>query len=251
MLVALAEACDLPARRDAMFRGDRINTTENRAVLHTALRLPRDATLVVDGQDVWRMHAVLDRMTAFSQAVRSGGGPDTPANAFAMWSTSGSADPTWVRSWPTRPSKHYSDRDLTFRFVSNVDGTDFVEAVHDLDPEETLFVVSSKTFTTQETMNNAHAARRWLLTRCVTRRPSRSTSWRCPPMRRRWKSSASIPTTCLASGTGSVAATPWTRRSDYPRCWRSVPRISRTCSPASTRWTSISGLRPPARTSRR
>ena len=164
MLVALAEACDLPARRDAMFRGDRINTTENRAVLHTALRLPRDATLVVDGQDVVAdVHAVLDRMTAFSQAVRSGGWTGHTGKGIRNVVNIGIGGSDLGPVMTYEALKHYSDRDLTFRFVSNVDGTDFVEAVHDLDPEETLFVVSSKTFTTQETMNNAHAARRWLL----------------------------------------------------------------------------------------
>ena len=164
MLVALAEACDLPARRDAMFRGDRINTTENRAVLHTALRLPRDATLVVDGQDVVAdVHAVLDRMTAFSQAVRSGGWTGHTGKGIRNVVNIGIGGSDLGPVMAYEALKHYSDRDLTFRFVSNVDGTDFVEAVHDLDPEETLFVVSSKTFTTQETMNNAHAARRWLL----------------------------------------------------------------------------------------
>jgi glucose-6-phosphate isomerase len=164
MLVALAEACDLPGRREAMFRGDHINSTEDRAVLHTALRLPRDATLVVDGQDVVAdVHGVLDRMAAFSRSVRSGDWTGHTGKRMRNVINIGIGGSDLGPVMAYEALKHYSDRDLTFRFVSNVDGTDFVEAVHDLDPEETLFVVSSKTFTTQETMNNAHAARRWLL----------------------------------------------------------------------------------------
>ena len=164
LLVALAEAADLTGRRDAMFRGEHINTTENRAGLHTALRLPRDAELVVDGQDVvGEVHAVLDRMAGFSDKVRSGewtGHTGQPISNVVNIGIGGS-DLGPVMAYEAL--KHYSRRDLTFRFVSNVDGTDFVEAVRDLDAAQTLFVVSSKTFTTQETMNNAHAARRWLL----------------------------------------------------------------------------------------
>ncbi|MFN8183687.1 MAG: glucose-6-phosphate isomerase [Candidatus Nanopelagicales bacterium] len=164
LLVALADAVDLAGRREAMFTGQRINTTEDRAVLHTALRLPRDAELVVDGVDVvGEVHAVLDRMTAFCDKVRSGkwtGHTGQPIRNVVNIGIGGS-DLGPVMAYEAL--KHYSRRDMTFRFVSNVDGTDFVEAVIDLDPQETLFVVSSKTFTTQETMNNAHSARTWLL----------------------------------------------------------------------------------------
>ncbi len=164
LLVALADSVDLAGHREAMFRGDHINTTEDRAVLHTALRLPREATLVVDGVDVVaEVHAVLDRMAGFSDKVRSGqwtGHTGKPLRNVVNIGIGGS-DLGPVMAYEAL--KHYSHRDMTFRFVSNVDGTDFVEAVIDLDPEETLFVVSSKTFTTQETMNNAHSARTWLL----------------------------------------------------------------------------------------
>ena len=164
LLVTLADSVDLAGHREAMFRGDHINTTEDRAVLHTALRLPRDATLVVDGADVVaEVHAVLDRMAAFSEKVRSGqwtGHTGQPIRNVVNIGIGGS-DLGPVMAYEAL--KHYSRRDMTFRFVSNVDGTDFVEAVDDLDPAETLFVVSSKTFTTQETMNNAHSARTWLL----------------------------------------------------------------------------------------
>jgi glucose-6-phosphate isomerase len=164
MLESLAEAVDLAGHREAMLSGQHINTTENRAVLHTALRLPRDATLVVDGQDVVAdVHAVLDRMATFTQAVRSGQWTGHTGRRIRNVVNIGIGGSDLGPVMAYEALRHYSDRDLTFRFVSNVDGTDFVEAVHDLDPEETLFVVASKTFTTQETMNNAHAARRWLL----------------------------------------------------------------------------------------
>ena len=164
LLVALADSVDLAGHREAMFTGKHINATEDRAVLHTALRLPRDATLEVDGVDVVaEVHAVLDRMAAFSDKVRSGewkGHTGKPIRNVVNIGIGGS-DLGPVMAYEAL--KHYSQRDMTLRFVSNVDGTDFVEAVIDLDPEQTLFIVSSKTFTTQETMNNAHSARAWLL----------------------------------------------------------------------------------------
>jgi glucose-6-phosphate isomerase len=164
LLVALADAVDLAGHREAMFAGQHINSTEDRAVLHTALRLPKDATLEVDGQDVVAdVHEVLDRMAAFSEKIRSGqwtGHTGKPIKNIVNIGIGGS-DLGPVMAYEAL--KYYSRRDLVFRFVSNVDGTDFVEAVVDLDPEETLFVVSSKTFTTQETMTNAHSARTWLL----------------------------------------------------------------------------------------
>ena len=164
LLVALAEQAGVGARRDAMFAGERINVTEDRSVLHVALRLPRGASLVVDGVDVVaEVHAVLDRMGAFADAVRSGawqGFTGKPIRNVVNIGIGGS-DLGPVMAY--RALRHYSRRDLTFRFVSNVDGTDFAEATRDLDPAETLFVVCSKTFTTLETMTNATTARRWLL----------------------------------------------------------------------------------------
>ena len=140
--------------------------------------------------------------------------------------------------------RYYSERDLTFRFVSNVDGTDFAEAVRDLDPAETLFIVSSKTFTTLETMTNARTAREWLLAGVGgDERPSPGTSSRSRPMPRKSRSSASTPPTCSASGTGSAAATRWIRRSASRRCSPSARIISAPCSRASTRWTSTSAPR--------
>jgi glucose-6-phosphate isomerase len=164
LLVQLAAESGLRDRIDAMFRGDRINSTENRAVLHTALRLPRDATLVVDGQDVVAdVHDVLDRMGVFADRVRSGewlGHNGRPIRNVVNIGIGGS-DLGPVMAYEAL--RHYTRRDMTFRFVSNVDGTDIAEATRDLDPAETLFVVSSKTFTTLETLTNARSARAWLL----------------------------------------------------------------------------------------
>ena len=164
LLVALAEESGVAERRDAMFRGEHINVTEDRAVLHVALRMPRNVALVVDGVDVVReVHEVLDRMSAFCDRVRSGewqGHTGKPIRNVVNVGIGGS-DLGPVMAYEAL--RHYSRRDMTFRFVSNVDGSDFVEAVRDLVREETLFVISSKTFTTLETMTNAHTARAWLL----------------------------------------------------------------------------------------
>jgi len=164
MLVELAEQTGMPARRDAMFRGEHINSTEDRAVLHVALRMPASRSLVVDGVDVVKeVHQVLTRMGKFSESIRFGewlGHTGKPIRNVVNIGIGGS-DLGPVMAY--QALKHYSRRDMTFRFVSNVDGTDFVENTIDLDPAETLFVVSSKTFTTLETMTNAHTARDWLV----------------------------------------------------------------------------------------
>jgi glucose-6-phosphate isomerase len=164
LLLGLAEECRLRERIDAMFRGEHLNVTEDRAVLHVALRLPRDAELVVDGVDVVaEVHDVLDRMSAFAGRVRSGewtGHTGKPIRNVINIGIGGS-DLGPVMAYEAL--RAFSDRNLCVRFVSNVDGTDFVEATRDLDPEETLFIVASKTFTTLETMTNAHSAREWLL----------------------------------------------------------------------------------------
>jgi len=164
LLIALAEACDLRARIDAMFRGERINATENRAVLHVALRAPRGAVILVDGANVVsEVHEVLDRMAAFAEQVRSGrwtGFTGKPIRTIVNIGIGGS-DLGPVMAYEAL--RHYSDRNLTVRFVSNVDGSDFAEATRDLDPAETLFIVASKTFTTLETMTNARTARAWAL----------------------------------------------------------------------------------------
>ena len=164
LLVRLAEEVGLRARIEAMFRGDRINVSENRPALHVALRAPKGSAVMVDGENVVpAVHAVLDRMADFSSRVRSGawnGHTGKPIQNIVNIGIGGS-DLGPVMAYEAL--RFYSDRNLTFRFVSNVDGTDFVEAVRDLDPEATLFIVSSKTFTTLETMSNARSAREWLL----------------------------------------------------------------------------------------
>ena len=164
LLIALARASGLRERIDAMFRGEKINTTEERAVLHVALRAPRDASLVLDGDNVVpQVHAVLDRMAAFADQVRDGrwrGHTGQRVRAVVNVGIGGS-DLGPVMAYEAL--RHYSARDLTFRFVSNVDGTDFVEATRDLNPAETLFIIASKTFTTLETMTNARTARQWTL----------------------------------------------------------------------------------------
>jgi glucose-6-phosphate isomerase len=163
-LVALADQAGLRSRIDAMFRGDKINVTENRAVLHVALRAPRGTSIIVDGENVVpHVHEVLDRMTAFSNRIRSGvwqGFTGQPIRNIVNIGIGGS-DLGPVMAFEAL--KYYTDRTMTFRFVSNIDGTDFAEAVHDLNPSETLFIVSSKTFTTLETMTNAQTARNWLV----------------------------------------------------------------------------------------
>jgi glucose-6-phosphate isomerase len=164
LLVVLAEACGLRERIDAMFRGEHINVSEDRAVLHVALRMPKGTSLVVDGVDVVaEVHAVLDRMADFANRVRSGewtGHTGKPIRNIINIGIGGS-DLGPVMAYEAL--KHFSDRTRTFRFVSNIDGTDFAEAVRDLDPAETLFIVSSKTFGTLETLTNAHTARDWAL----------------------------------------------------------------------------------------
>src|SRR5882762_6565579 len=164
LLLQLAEESDLRARIDAMFKGEKINITEGRAVLHVALRAPKGATITVDGENVVpQVHAVLDKMADLSDRVRSGawkGHTGKPIRNVINIGIGGS-DLGPVMAYEAL--KHYSERTMTFRFVSNVDGTDFAEAVQDLAPAETLFIISSKTFTTLETMTNAHTAREWLL----------------------------------------------------------------------------------------
>jgi glucose-6-phosphate isomerase len=162
LLLQLAEVSDLRKRINAMFRGEKINITENRAVLHVALRAPRDASIVVDGKNVVpEVHAVLDKMAAFSDRVRSGEWKGHTGKRIRNVINIGIGGSDLGPVMAYEALKHYSDRGMIFRFVSNVDGTDFAEAVLDLDPAETLFIVSSKTFTTLETMTNAHTARAW------------------------------------------------------------------------------------------
>ncbi len=164
LLLGLAVECGLRARIDAMFRGERINVTEERAALHVALRAPRGSSVVLDGSNVVpEVHAVLDRMAEFAGRVRSGAWRGHSGERIRNVINIGIGGSDLGPVMAYEALKHYSDRSMGFRFVSNVDGTDFVEATRDLDPAETLFIVSSKTFTTLETMTNAHAARAWSL----------------------------------------------------------------------------------------
>ena len=164
LLLQLAEESDLRGRIAAMFSGEKINITERRAVLHVALRAPKGASIVVDGKNVVpEVHAVLDAMSAFANRVRSGAWKGHTGKRIRNIVNIGIGGSDLGPVMAYEALRHYSERGLTFRFVSNVDGIDFVEATHDLNPAETLFIVSSKTFTTLETMTNAESARDWLL----------------------------------------------------------------------------------------
>jgi glucose-6-phosphate isomerase len=164
LLIQLAEESGLRARIDAMFRGEKINITENRAVLHVALRAPKSESILVDGEDVVPgVHAVLDKMAAFADRVRSGAWKGHTGKRIRNVINIGIGGSDLGPVMAYEALKYYSQRDITFRFVSNVDGSDFAEAVRDLNAEETLFLVASKTFTTLETMTNAHSARDWSL----------------------------------------------------------------------------------------
>jgi glucose-6-phosphate isomerase len=164
LLVSLADQAGLRSRIDAMFRGEKINATENRAVLHVALRAPRGASILVDGQNVVSyVHEVLDRMAAFSNRIRSGDWKGYTGQRIRNIVNIGIGGSDLGPVMGFEALRYYTDRTMTFRFVSNIDGTDFTEAVRDLNPSETLFIVSSKSFTTLETMTNAHTARNWLV----------------------------------------------------------------------------------------
>ncbi len=164
LLLQLAAESGVRERIDAMFRGDKINVTEERAVLHVALRAPRGASILVDGKNVVpEVHAVLDKMAAFANRIRSGEWKGHTGKRIRTVVNIGIGGSDLGPVMAYEALRFYSDRELAFRFVSNVDGADFAEATHDLDAAETLFIVSSKTFTTLETMTNAHTARDWLL----------------------------------------------------------------------------------------
>jgi len=164
LLINLAEESGVRSRIDAMFRGEKINVTEKRAVLHVALRAPQGDSIVVDGENVVpQVHAVLDKMTEFSNRLRNGEWKGHTGKRVRSVINIGIGGSDLGPVMAYEALKHYSDRNITFRFVSNVDATDLSEAVRDLDPAETLFIISSKTFTTLETMTNAHSARGWLL----------------------------------------------------------------------------------------
>ncbi len=220
LLFQLASECHLQDRIGAMFSGEKINVTENRAVLHVALRAPKDQTILVDGHNVVPdVHQVLDRMSAFCDRIRSGEWKGHTGKRIRNIVNIGIGGSDLGPVMAYEALKFYTQRDLRFLFVSNVDSTDWAEATWDLDPAETLFIVASKTFTTQETMTNAQSARDWLLKGLGGDTPrSQSTLWPFLPMPTRCVTSASIPITCLDFGTGSVVATRWTQRSVCQRC---------------------------------
>jgi glucose-6-phosphate isomerase len=164
LLLELAASSGLRERIDAMFKGEKINVTERRAVLHVALRAPRDQSIIVDGENVVpEVHAVLDKMADFSNRVRSGAWTGYTGKRMRNIINIGIGGSDLGPSMAYDALQYYSDRNLTMRFVSNIDGNEFVEATRDLDPAETLFIVSSKTFTTLETLTNAHSARAWCI----------------------------------------------------------------------------------------
>ena len=186
LLRELAQARHLESRIAAMFRGDKINVTEHRAVLHVALRATRDEKILVDGHDVVPdVHAVLDRMAAFAEAVRSGAWKGHSGKAIRNVVSIGIGGSDLGPVMAYEALRDYSRRDMTFRFVSNVDGVDFVEAVHGLDAAETLFIVCSKTFTTLETLTNAHAARAWCVKALGSETAVAKHFERCPPTLRK------------------------------------------------------------------
>ena len=215
LLLQLAEESGLRERIEAMFNGEKINVTEKRSVLHVALRAPRGASIIVGGKNVVpEVHAVLDRMVEFSTRVRAGawkGHTGKPMKNIVNIGIGGS-DLGPVMAYEAL--KHYSERSLTFRFVSNVDGIDFVEATRDLDPAETLIIVSSKTFTTLETMTNAESARDWLLNGLGGDRSAVAKHFllRFLPTPKKFRPSALIRPTCLVSGTGWAGGIRWIRR---------------------------------------
>ncbi len=218
LLHELAAATGVAALRDAMFRGEKINITEDRAVLHTALRAPENVVVKVDGEDVVpEVHAVLRKMAAFSDRVRSGEWTGHTGKRIRNVVNIGIGGSDLGPAMAYEALRAFSDRGLTVRFVSNVDGADLHEAVRDLDAAETLFIIASKTFTTIETITNATSARNWLLTQLGAGEEAVARHFvRCRPTRRRSPGSASTRPTCSASGTGSAAVTPSTRPSGSP-----------------------------------
>ncbi len=215
LLRELAAARDVFGLRDAMFRGEKINVTEGRAVLHTALRAPRDAVIEVDGENVVpKVHAVLDKMSGFADRVRSGEWTGHTGKRIKNVVNIGIGGSDLGPAMAYEALRAFTDRSSTVRFVSNVDGADLHEATRDLDPAETLFIIASKTFTTIETITNATSARQWLLSGLGAGQEAVAKhSWRCRRTRRRSPSSVSTRTTCSSSGTGSAAGTRTTRRS--------------------------------------
>ena len=237
LLFNLADQSHLRDAIERMFTGESINITENRAVLHTALRAPRDAAIHVDGKNVVPdVHQVLDQMQGFCQSVRSDtwkGHTGKPIRNIVNIGIGGS-DLGPVMAYEAL--KHFCDRSRRFLFVSNVDGTDLAETLHGLNAEETLFIVASKTFTTQETMANAQSAKSWLLHQLGANDQAVAKHFVAVSTNAAKVTEFGIDTqqTCSASGTGSADATRWTPQSDFRPCSLSAHKPSAKCSTAST-----------------
>ena len=246
LLLELAEQSGLRQHIDAMFAGDKINVTEQRAVLHVALRAPKGEQIFVDGVDVVpEVHAVLDKMAKFADQIRSGAWKGHTGKRIRNVVNIGIGGSDLGPVMAYEALKYYSQRDMTFRFVSNVDGTDFAEATRDLNAEETLFIVCSKTFTTLETMTNAHTAREWVLQALgdekAIARHFVAVSTNTAEVEKFGIDTANMfgfwdwvgGRYSMDSAIGSVDDD-----RDRPRA------VPRRCSPASTRWMSTSALRP-------
>ena len=243
LLLQLADEFGLRARTDAMFRGEKINVTEKRAVLHTALRVPKGQSIVVDGEDIVpQVHAVLEKMADFSTRLRSGEWKGYTGKPIRNVINVGIGGSNLGPVMAYEALRFYSQRDLTFRFVSNINGTDFVEATRDLNAEETLFIISSKTFTTLETMTNAHTARDWALKTLKDPAAVARHFVAVSTNAGKWLSSALTVQICLSFGIGLAGATQWIRRSAFRRWSPLAPNISGLCSTVFTRWTSIFAL---------
>ena len=248
LLLQLAEESDLRGRIAAMFSGEKINITEKRAVLHVALRAPKDASILVDGKDVVpEVHTVLDAMSAFANRVRSGAWKGHTGKRIRNIVNIGIGGSDLGPVMAYEALRHYSERGLTFRFVSNVDGIDFVEATHDLNPAETLFIVSSKTFTTLETMTNAESARDWLLKGLGGESKAVAKHFVAVSTNAEKVSAFGIDTANMFGFWDWVEdVTRWTRPSGFPPCWPLGPKIFAPCSTASTKLMNTFA-RPPSR----
>jgi len=227
-----------------MFRGEHINVSEDRAVLHVALRMPEGESLVVDGVDVVaQVHEVLRRMADFSNRIRSGEWTGYTGKRIRNVINIGIGGSDLGPVMAYEALRHYSTRDITFRFVSNVDATDFAEATRDLSADETLFIISSKTFSTLETITNATSARDWVVgglgDEAAVAKHFVAVSTNAERVHEFGIDTANM----FEFWTGSAAVTRWTLRSACPSWWRSARTSSARCSPASTPWTSTSAPR--------
>jgi len=241
LLLALAEDASVPDQIAAMFEGKRINVTEKRAVLHTALRNRSEKPVMVDGQDVMpSVRAVLERMRGMAERVRGRIAKGVTGKAFTDIVNIGIGGSDLGPLMVTTALRPYGSPGLRAHFVSNVDGAHLAATLAVLDPETTLFIISSKTFTTQETLTNANSAREWLLTRLAAAGPAEIISRPYRPTSRPPPRSASSPSGCSASGIGSEGAIRSGRRSACRSPSRLASNVSRNCSPAPSRWTSTS-----------